>query len=242
MGRDNGIEADDFVFLGTVDHQLAEELLDELGSEGIAAYSAPSNADEAEHDERVYVDEHSLSYARALLRRSLTADNDGTDEASATTTDDPDADLAWNQLIADFHKDSDSDDDPPWPQAEDLGDDEADTESDSGDSGDAEGPASKRKAKVTVVDLEADPAEDDEEHYVRPEPPKLPRGDLLTKAAWAVMLAAVVYPILAVALDWRIPGWAVALAVTCFIGGVVVHVLRIRDPHSGGDSDNGAVL
>ncbi|MQA05504.1 MAG: hypothetical protein GEV07_23225 [Streptosporangiales bacterium] len=239
MGRDNGLEADDFVFLGTVNGRLAEELLADLGAEGIAAYTAPANADEREHDERVYVDEHSLSYARALMRRTVAAAAD-TGEPAASTAD-ADTEEAWARLVADFHRDRDeADDDPPWPRAEDVPDTDEEPAKEPADD-----PPAEKKAKVTVVDLDAEPDEVvDDDHYVRPEPPTLPKGDLLTKAAWAVMLVAVVYPITAIALDWKIPGWAVVLAVAGFVGGVVVHVIRIRDPHDdgGGDSDNGAVV
>lgn len=254
MERDNGLEAQSFVFLGTVDRQVAEELLTDLGDEGIAAYLAAVERDEEPDDERVYVDEESVQYARALLRHTLTGGRDeatddeaADDEPTADQTDVP-SDETWARLVASYHRPAD-DTDRPWSEAEEVdGEESTDDEAtqDRKDREDRDGDRSRRaRPRVSVVRLDADePADetDDDEHYVRPEPPKLPRGDVLTKAAWAVMFLALAYPIAAVVLDWPLPGWLIALAVVVFIAGVVVHVVRIRDPESGGDADDGAVV
>lgn len=262
--RDNGLEADTFVFLGSVEASRSDELLDDLAAEGIAAY-----AESGDPDERLYVDGDSLGYAEALLRRSGAAvstdedadgddgddDPDEGDDDPAAETDDGDKDddgddEAWERIVADF--DRDGDDDRPWPDAEHLADDAdaaaKDKDTESGDSAaddDAEErTVGKNKAKVSVIRLDTDeePEEDDTDHYVKPPPPPLPKGDVWTKGAWVVMLAALAYPITGLILDWDMPGWSLALAVVAFIAGIVTHVIRLRDPRAGDGPDDGAVV
>lgn len=254
--RDNGLEADTFVFLGTVDASRSEELLDDLAAEGIAAY-----AESGDPGERLYVDRTSLGYAEALLRRSgaaVTDDEDDGDEdddepdADAAASDDEDGADAWERIVADFDRADDDTEDRPWPDAEDLADDdtasgdESDDSDDSDDSGDEaeERTVGKNKARVSIIKLDTDdePEDDEAGHYVKPPPPPLPKGDIWTKGAWVVMLAALAYPITGLILDWEMPGWTIALAVVAFIAGIVTHVMRLRDPRADSDSDDGAVV
>lgn len=255
MERDNGLEADTFVFLGTVDTSRSEELLDDLAAEGIAAYAVA-----AEPGERLYVDRGSLGYAQALLRRSgAEVDDDtaeigdataaaGDTEADTDSDDDGDTadDTAFERIVAGYDRaDDDGDEERPWPDAEDLADADDDGDSDDDTDGtDDERTVGKNKARVSVIRLDTDDAEaeEDEDHYVRPDPPALPKGDIWTKGAWVVMLAALAYPILGLVLEWHMPGWSIALAVVAFVAGIVTHVMRLRNPHAGDDSDNGAVV
>ncbi|HEX6447418.1 MAG TPA: hypothetical protein VF053_20145 [Streptosporangiales bacterium] len=217
--RGNGVDADEYTFLGTTTRAVSDGLLRELADEGVAAYAVT----EDHEDERLYVDRTSLAYARRLLRRHV---EDAAREA------DGDDDAAWERLLADFNAEP-ADGPHPWPDAEDISEEER----------------PKRRSRVVRVQLDRDEPddedepEDDEEHFVKPDPPELPRGDVLTKVAWAVMLLAIAYPIVSLATGWPLPGWAIALAVVVFIGGIVIHVLRIRDPRSDEPgSDDGAVV
>lgn len=251
MERDNGLEAETFAFLGTVRASRSDELLADLAAEGIAAYAVSG-----EPDDRLYVDDGSLGYAEALLRRSGasgtdddTDSTDDTDDAGDERAGDAGEDAAWERIVADFDRDDDPDEDRPWPDAEDVEDDERDAGDDSAgtaeDTDDDEPrTVGKNRAKVSVIRIDTDAEDtqaDEEEHYVKPEPPKL-KGDVWTRSAWLVMLAALAYPIAGIVLHWDMPGWSIALAVVAFIAGVVTHVVRLRDSGTDDGPDDGAVV
>jgi hypothetical protein len=87
---------------------------------------------------------------------------------------------------------------------------------------------------------DADAAED---HYVPPPPPPLPHLDPVAKGAWAALFGGPAYLLLTSFLGWTVPGWAALLAVTAFVGGFAVVVLRLGDgPSRGAGPDNGAML
>jgi carboxylesterase len=76
----------------------------------------------------------------------------------------------------------------------------------------------------------------DEEHYVPPSPPPLPKLDPVTKGAWLALFGGPLYLLIATAVGWSIPGLAAFLAVAAFVGGFAVLVLRMD---SGGPRDSG---
>lgn len=219
--RGNGVDADEFAFVGTATRAVSDDLLRELADEGVGAYAVAAEDEPGEY-ERLYADRTSFAYARRLLRLHLD---------DAAREEDGDDDAAWEQVLADFHAEP-ADGVHPWPDSEDITDDAR----------------PKRRSRVVRVHLDRDEPDDeddvdDEEHFVKPDPPELPRGDVLTKVAWAVMLLAIAYPLVSLGVGWPLPGWAIALAVVVFIGGIVIHVVRIRDPRSDEPgSDDGAVV
>ncbi|MFP5346036.1 MAG: hypothetical protein ACLGIA_03280 [Actinomycetes bacterium] len=80
----------------------------------------------------------------------------------------------------------------------------------------------------------------DEEGYEPPEPPPLPRGDVVSRFAWSGVLGAPLFFLLA-ALFWHsAPTWLVVGAVAAFVGGFVTLVVRM--PDSRDDDDDGAVV
>ncbi|MGH3373243.1 MAG: hypothetical protein ACRDP6_00745, partial [Actinoallomurus sp.] len=118
--RGNGVDADEYTFLGAATRAVSDGLLRELADEGVAAYAVPAGEDDSDEDgsgkdsgedERLYVDRTSLAYARRLLRRHTddTAREGGGDEA------------AWARVLADFHAEP-ADGAHPWPDAEDIAD------------------------------------------------------------------------------------------------------------------------
>jgi hypothetical protein len=90
-------------------------------------------------------------------------------------------------------------------------------------------------------DLAGEPAMADEVgQFVPPEPPPLPRGDLVSRLAWGCVLGGPLFLLIAVLL-WRdVPRELLAAAVVAFIGGFVVLVARMPGDHDG-DGD-GAVV
>jgi hypothetical protein len=87
------------------------------------------------------------------------------------------------------------------------------------------------------------PDGDDEERFVPPVPPPLPRLDPLTKGAWVALFGGPAYLLIAVMVDWQVPGWAAFCAVAAFVGGFATLVVHMgeRPPRDSGP-DDGAVV
>ncbi len=82
--------------------------------------------------------------------------------------------------------------------------------------------------------------DDEDDGFVPPEPPPLPRGDLVSTVAWVSALGAPLFLLLA-ALFWRsAPSMLVGAAVVAFIAGFVTLVVRM--PDRSDDGDDGAVV
>jgi len=87
------------------------------------------------------------------------------------------------------------------------------------------------------------PPAGDDEHYVPPVPPPLPRLDPVSKGAWAALFGGPGYLLLAVLLGWVVPGWAAFCAVGAFVGGFATLVVRMSDrPPGDSGPDDGAVV
>ena len=87
------------------------------------------------------------------------------------------------------------------------------------------------------------PAED-EEHFVPPAPPPLPKLDPVAKGAWAALFGGPGYLMVATAAGWTVSGLAAFCAVAAFVAGFAILVLRMHDRDPGGpdDGDDGAVV
>jgi hypothetical protein len=84
---------------------------------------------------------------------------------------------------------------------------------------------------------------DEDEHFVPPPPPPLPHLDPLTKGAWVALFGGPAYLLIAVMVDWQVPGWAAFLAVAAFIGGFATLVVHMGDrPPRDSGPDDGAVV
>jgi hypothetical protein len=88
------------------------------------------------------------------------------------------------------------------------------------------------------------PDDPDDEHFVPPTPPPLPKLDPITKGAWAALFGGPGYLVLATAAGWSIPGLAAFCAVAAFVAGFAILVLRMHEPESErpDDNDDGAVV
>jgi hypothetical protein len=89
--------------------------------------------------------------------------------------------------------------------------------------------------------------EDDEEHFIPPTPPPLPKLDPIAKGAWAALFGGPGYLVVATAAGWSMPGLAAFCAVAAFVTGFAILVLRMNDPSGPGpgdadDGDDGAVV
>jgi hypothetical protein len=88
------------------------------------------------------------------------------------------------------------------------------------------------------------PVRDDDEHYIPPAPPPLPKLDPVAKGAWAALFGGPGYLVIATAAGWSVSGLTAFCAVAAFIAGFAILVLRMHDPGPGGpdDGDTGAVV
>lgn len=85
--------------------------------------------------------------------------------------------------------------------------------------------------------------EDDEGHFVPPEPPPLPTADTTAKFAWLGVIGGPVLLLLAVLLGWEMTWWLSTLSVGGFLGGFVTLVARMKTDDEGDDDPGrGAVV
>jgi hypothetical protein len=267
--RDNGLTAAAYSSLGGIDPLIAEPVLTALANAGIAAYSktpeesgtakdtaaeaaesegdapetstesestattdvpasapAPAKADEAVKIpagfDEIFVDADAEERARSVIARST-------------------EDAEWASLVLQFNAPAAEGHDvtpvPRWPASEDV--DENSYE-----------PLIDVPAGLIVGDTDEDPpeepparrTEDPHDHYIPPDPPKGPRLDWVSRAAWLGLIGGPVLLILAALLDFG-TGRITTIAVVGFIGGFLTLVLRMKDRLPPEDTpDDGAVV
>ncbi|MER6029106.1 hypothetical protein [Streptomyces sp. NPDC001851] len=85
--------------------------------------------------------------------------------------------------------------------------------------------------------------EDDEGHFVPPEPPPLPAADTTAKFAWLGVVGGPVLLLLAVLFGWQMTWWLTTLGIGGFLGGFATLVMRMRtDDEEDDDPGRGAVV
>ncbi|GGS96495.1 hypothetical protein [Streptomyces chromofuscus] len=88
-----------------------------------------------------------------------------------------------------------------------------------------------------------DLGEDDEGHFVPPEPPPLPAADATAKFAWLGVLGGPVLLLLAVLFGWDMTWWLTTLGIGGFLGGFATLVMRMRtEEEDDEDPGRGAVV
>lgn len=76
--------------------------------------------------------------------------------------------------------------------------------------------------------------------YEPPDPPPLPKGDLLGRLAWAAVIGGPLF-LLICALAWQPPDLLIMIALAAFAGGFITLVARMPK-HRDDDDDDGAVV
>ncbi|MCF3131775.1 hypothetical protein [Streptomyces olivochromogenes] len=84
--------------------------------------------------------------------------------------------------------------------------------------------------------------EDDEGHFVPPEPPPLPAADTTAKFAWLGVVGGPILLLLAVLLGWDMTWWLATLGIGGFLGGFVTLVTRMKTDDGDDDPGRGAVV
>jgi hypothetical protein len=163
-----------------------------------------------------------------------------------------DEDAAWAQLVAAYGEEPDGA--GLWPDAENVEDaaegEEAEEAEGAADSGDAaDGPVNSGSLVIpsSFVVQTAQPgprdyevAEEDEGHFVPPEPPPLPQVDVTTKFAWLAVIGGPLLLIGCVLFQQPVTWWVAVLGVGGFLGGFATLIARMKnrdeedeDPHGG---------
>ncbi|GAA1934769.1 hypothetical protein GCM10009716_47290 [Streptomyces sodiiphilus] len=84
------------------------------------------------------------------------------------------------------------------------------------------------------------PEEEDEGHFVPPEPPPLPETDMTTKMAWLGAVGGPLLLVLTVLFQQDMTWWIVTLGVGGFLGGFATLVARMRDGRDDEWTDPGS--
>ncbi|WP_399884083.1 hypothetical protein ACGH7X_10795 [Streptomyces sp. BBFR51] len=197
--------------------------------------------DREEREERDLEREHREGRERA----------DGGPEEQAVPLDE---DAAWAAIVAGY---GDEPPDPPgakpFKSVEDLAllEPEVNDEKPSADRPSSARPLGSSVAFAPGVGprdhTPAEPAEDDfdeddEGHFVPPEPPPLPDADPTSKFAWLGVLGGPVLLLLAVVLGWDMTWWLTTLSIGGFLGGFATLVVRMRTGDEDDDPGRGAVV
>jgi hypothetical protein len=237
--RDNGLRCGGYVAAGDLDPRVADALLDALRTEGIAAYASPTPASRGGYLElrlpdqltdRVYVDadksaramelfaEEQSESSHAVSRPPATSPAEGTASSSPGAAD-LDVDAAWQQLLTSLQSPTTT---VTWPDREDV----------------AAGspPATFDADRLSVGAASYDDPED--EHYVPPKPPPLPKLRPVTLGALACIIGGLV--VLITGIDGGDLSWLAWLAIIGG-GGALVWYMKDRPPTDSG-WDDGAVV
>ena len=101
------------------------------------------------------------------------------------------------------------------------------------------GPRDHRAPEPSEDDFD----EDDEGHFVPPEPPPLNTGDTTSKFAWLGVVGGPILLLVAVLLGWDMTWWLTTLGIGGFLGGFATLVARMRtDEDDDDDPGRGAVV
>ncbi len=229
--RDNGLRCGAYVAVGDLDPRIADAMLDTLRAEGIAAYALPTPASRggylelrlpARMTDRLYVDTTKSERAIELV---------GLERAEAEPASPPprpepdvDVDAAWQGLLATLRAPAES---ATWPSRENV------TES--------RRPAHLDDIPLEGLDLEGlatEPVEVDDEHFVPPPAPPMPRLRGITVGALAAIALGLV--VLGTNFDGGSLAW---LAILAIIGGGLALVWNVRNgPPTDSGWDDGAVV
>lgn len=233
--RSNGLTASSYRPVADLNPTVAEQLLDELKAEQIAAYCQPidspsmSSFDRPEYRVevlvRLYVDAAAADQVLALLSRKdpyLVQSND---------------DLAWAQLVAGYDTPAVSEV-APWPVYEDVDPDAGEPE------------PTAQVATPYEPDWTSPPShrsrhddDDDEGRFVPPTPPPLPHLSLSDQLSWLGVIGGPVVLVVAAIFTFSIPTWLTLVAALAFIGGFVTLVIGMETGQDRLDNpDDGAQL
>ncbi|MFI0942285.1 hypothetical protein [Streptomyces sp. NPDC021020] len=83
------------------------------------------------------------------------------------------------------------------------------------------------------------PDDEEDAHFVPPEPPPLPEADVTTKFAWIAVLGGPLLLLAFVLLQIEMTWWAATVGIGGFLGGFATLVARMRTGEDEDDDDPG---
>jgi hypothetical protein len=185
-------------------------------------------------------------------------DSDDRDEREPEDLNDPKSiDAAFDEIVSNIDSPGTAASTAPWPDAEGTGSSEAEGDTDAAPEGGpaAMSPRTPRSDWSEWEDIrvpapepdehvdELDDDTDEEGHYVPPPPPPVPKGDSVTRWAWAGAIGAPVLGLLLLLLGRNLDGMLGLLLVAAFLAGFVTLVSRLRTgPRIDDGPDDGAVV
>lgn len=249
--RDNGLDAATYIPLADVDPRIGEHLLDVLKIAGVPAYLEPASDVEpytralalpSPPTDRLWVDREQRAAAREIVEAEVggaPARAKGDDRPSRGLSD-VDEERAWQQIVAGYEQEAQSDQVPPWPVAEDAAtatdEDEPAQEDDEDDFR-----PDRLGGAPTPGPRDHSLAEEDEGHYEPPPPPPVPR--LSKQAMTALMLLALGGVLFAVPGVFGFDSaTGLALGVAAVVSAAGLLVWRLGERRSGDGPDDGAVV
>lgn len=174
---------------------------------------------------------------------------------------------AWEELLEAYHREPDPSSTPSWPEAENLDSGSGavpDADSATGDERDLRdaggtddggpagsiGPAPESDDERSEPYSSAAPTPGPRDHvppeiedrFVPPDPPPLPRGNRITRLAWAGALGSPVLAVLLVLTGISPPDVVLVAMVAAFVAGCVTLIARMRSDDDPGPDSGGAVL
>ena len=210
----NGLDADTWVPLADVEPDVGERLLVALGRARIPAYVEPAGEPERR---RLFVASADRSDARIVVEAATRGDDA---VLPLDVLDGVDTDAAFDALVGDWDMDTLS---AVRSAERDLSREDADW-----------------RARLEPG-FSNTSAEEDEEHYVPPAPPPLPR--LAGATVFALFLIAVSIVVLAIGSSFGLEGdFSLLLGVAGILVGAGLLIMRLRARPPDDDDDDGAIV
>ncbi|MEV5507030.1 hypothetical protein [Streptomyces orinoci] len=179
-----------------------------------------------------------------MAERDAGRDRDG-DREHDRDREPLDEDAAWAQLVASYGEQPDPEK-GHWPA---TGSEEPSPPAPAARPGSfivyapGVGPRDWQAAEPADSADSADSAEDDEGHFIPPEPPPLPTGDVTSRFAWLAVLGGPLLLLLMVLLQQELTWWMVTVGVGGFLGGFATLIVRMKDGEDDEeDPGRGAVV
>jgi hypothetical protein len=227
--RDNGLRCAGYVAIRDLDPRVADAMLDELRTVGIAAYVTPTPGSTggymetrlpADLTDRLFVDSDKADRAKEIVEAEHPAPPPASREPSGA---DVDIDTAWKQLLVSLQTPSASVT-PTWPSSEDV-------------------PAIATTHSFEALELDPPTALAEEplaedEHFVPPPPPPLPKFQRVTIVSWLAILVGLL--VIVTNLDDGSLTWLAILAILSGAAALIWHVKQGPPTDSGWD--DGAVV
>jgi hypothetical protein len=156
-----------------------------------------------------------------------------------------DEDAAWAALIAGFDAEPVPGAEPSWPDAENVRDNDPGPEPVTEPVSKALPPPDRGIVIHPVISgpRNYELAEDeDDDHFVPPEPPPLPEADVTTKFAWIAVIGGPLLLLAFILFQIQLTWWATLVGLGGFLGGFATLVARMRTGDEDDDLPGGGAV